>query len=89
MEQIKEIFTLSYRYKEEGEIKSYYWLWFPCEISGRLVSDNKVCDFVINAGTTAKWHAADENIYWGAPKKNVIPCLFYPIQVEATHFISH
>lgn len=47
----------------------YYWLWVPCEISGRLIYNNKEWFFSINAAATAEWSDGKDIIYWGCTKE--------------------
>ncbi|EEE2004615.1 hypothetical protein CI266_005071 [Salmonella enterica subsp. enterica serovar Kotte] len=67
--QIEKVFLLSDKYKEESDIMEGYWLWFPCEISGELMENNKKWHFIINAAATASWSDGKNTIYWGCSKE--------------------
>lgn len=78
--QIKKIFSLSDKYKEQSVIKGGAWLWFPCEISGELVYNKKKWHFSINGAANAIWSDGKIYIYWGCSREECDDMFILPYQ---------
>jgi len=63
--QVKEIFLLSEKLESYDSSTTFYWLWFPCSISGELISDEQKWFFTINGGGISKWTRGEVVIYFG------------------------